>query len=124
MKETGATIEFKEMVNFIILMEIYMKENGTEIKRLDMEFILVKTVPDMKVIGKMICNTGKGMKCGKMDRSTMETIGMVRKTEQETINGKINLIIKVSGSKIKYKVWGTMNGQMENNIWVNGTIII
>jgi hypothetical protein len=53
-----------DVVNFIMLMEIFTKENGMMIKLMDGEFIYIKMELNMKGNGKMINKMVKVKKNG------------------------------------------------------------
>lgn len=54
-KANGEKIRLMEKVNFGMLMETFLTENGKMIKLMVMECILIKTGLSMKAIGRMTC---------------------------------------------------------------------
>lgn len=66
MKDYGKIIQQMDVVNFIMLMEIFTKENGMMIKLMDGEFIYIKMELNMKGNGKMINKMVKVKKNGLM----------------------------------------------------------
>ena len=53
--------------NSIILMEIFLKDNGSRIKLTDLGFTIIKMELDMKDFGKMIYKKGQVLKYGQIN---------------------------------------------------------
>ena len=54
MKEIGEMERQKDKVLFIMQTETFIQENFTKIKLMDLEFIFIKMVKNMRVFGRMI----------------------------------------------------------------------
>ena len=52
------------MEDLCIQMKMYLKDNGKMIRQTVMVFITIKVEPNIKAIGKMICNMEKEQKLG------------------------------------------------------------
>lgn len=66
-----------------MLMEMSMMVIGWTIKQMDMEFISMPVVHDMKGTGKMINKKDKGMKFGQRDQNIKANIWRVKNMEKE-----------------------------------------
>jgi hypothetical protein len=77
-------------------MEMSMRVNGLMIKLMDMEFIVIMMVQNMKVIGLMINRKVKEKKFGLMVLSILETIMMGKSVEMEDLFGQMDQCMKVN----------------------------
>lgn len=73
-----------------------MRVNGLMIKLMDMEFIVIMMVQNMKVIGLMINRKVKEKKFGLMVLSILETIMMGKSVEMEDLFGQMDQCMKVN----------------------------
>jgi hypothetical protein len=71
-----------------------MKVNGLMTKQMDGVYIFIKTGQDMKEIGSMINKKERVEKYGLMDRYLLENLEMEKKTEEEDLNGVMDLNLK------------------------------
>lgn len=90
-------------VYFIILKEIFIKENLKMIKQMDMENITIKMEEFIQVIGLTIINMVLVQNYGVIQLNIMENIIMVKKKGQELFFGQINQFIKENGKIILLK---------------------
>lgn len=68
---------------FIMQTEIFIRDNGSMIKHVDKELILIKTVQNMSENGKTTNNTDLVFSNGLMDKFTRDNIKMEQKLEKE-----------------------------------------
>ena len=124
MRENGKWDMLVEMERFIMLMVIFMMDNGTIINVMVMVFILIKKGLNMKDIGKMILNQDKELKFGLKEASMLVNMKMERNKDMVHILGLMDLFTKETGLTIVLMVLANINGKMEDNITVTGTITI
>lgn len=74
MKENGSTTKLKEKELFGMLKETYTRDNSKLIKLMDLVFIHMSMVQDMKETGSMMSKKVKGRKLGSMVPNMSENI--------------------------------------------------
>ena len=89
-----------EKGNFSMLGGIFLRVNGQTTKQMDMEYIYILMVQNIKDHGKIIYSMGLANNNGKMDLNILEIIYKVKNMEKENINGLLNQYLKVNGFKI------------------------
>ena len=104
-----------------------MKEIGYVMKLMDMVFIHMKMVQLMKEIGNMIYNQAKEQKNGLMEGLLFiilailrDNMNQERKMVMENSHGQMDQFMRVISNRTILKVRGSILGQMENTMKVNG----
>ena len=123
-KAIGCSIRPVVKANSGTLTAIYLKERGRMTKPTAMVFIFIRTVPGMKVNGKMICNTDTAKKSGQIIHNTKDSIMKERSMDEVFIFGKMARVTTASGTKIELKAKVNISGKMAEHILDNGKIII
>jgi hypothetical protein len=90
------------------------------IRLMDLEFMFIKMVQNMRVNGKMIYNMDLARKYGLMDQNMKEIIMKEKNTEEDYIYGKMAQCIMVIGLIIELKDMVNINGKTEENLMENG----
>ena len=106
-----------------MLMEIFMTGFGRMIRHMDMASILISMKPDIKVIGKKTNNTEKVSKHGPMVQAMKETISKARNMVLASSHGLMAAHIKDSSTRTISRDKGSINGQMDVSMRVNGRTI-
>ena len=73
-KENGSTTKLKEKELFGMLKETYIQDNSKLIKLMDLVFIRMSMVRDMKETGSMMFRKVKGRRLGSMVPNMSENI--------------------------------------------------
>jgi hypothetical protein len=100
-KVNGIWEEPMVMVLLLTLEAKSMKENGVMIRLKAMEYISIQIMQDMKVNGTKTYNTVKVLRNGKMDQFLLGSIKMVKKMVLASMNGEMELAMKVNGKIMK-----------------------
>jgi hypothetical protein len=87
MREIGETVWLKDKEYSIILMEIFIQGNFYKIKQMDLEFIFIKMVKNMKDSGRMISKMVLEKKNLKMVLSMKVYLKMEKNGEKVITNG-------------------------------------
>ena len=121
---TGSSIRLVAKENSGMLTAMSLKENGSMIKPMDMEFISIKTEPGMRANGKTIFSMVKVKRFGPTTPCMMVTIMRVRSTDMVCTSGKMDQGTRVIGLRIVLKVTESINGRMADATQDPGKTII
>ena len=109
-------IKLTDKENLSTLTEIFMRDNGSMIRHMEKERILMPTEHTIMVIGSMINNTALVWNHGLMVPNMKETGEMEWRREEEATT-KVNL------NKMKFVVMESITGLMANSMMDSGVII-
>jgi hypothetical protein len=119
-KEIGEITLLKEKEYFIMRTVTFIPENFIKIELMDLEFIFIKMVRNMKAFGKWICKMAQVMKNLKMEANTMACSDKVKKMDMENISGLIIAFMLAIGSIIILKEMVNTPGLTEEDTWDSG----
>lgn len=124
MKDNGNQIKKVEMVYFNILMELNMMENGCLIFDVDLDLISIQMEISMKEIGQMILRMELGHITILMEIFIRDSGRMVNHIVKVTISIKVERqYIKAIGLKARKKVLGNLSFKIIMDIQGNGRTI-
>lgn len=97
-KESGTIIKVVVKANSLILMEIIIQANGKTIRLTDTVLIFIpEQVPNIKVIGKMICNMDQAPNNTVMVVNIRECLSKEKDMAMVLMFFRIKLFMMVSG---------------------------
>lgn len=122
MKVIGSQTKLMGLVNFIMLMGMFMRDNGKMIKLMDRVNTLMPMEQSTMVIGLMINNMDMELNHGQMVLGTKENTLMERKKARVHSTLLMDLCLLVTLKVMRSTDSVLMNGLMERNTKVIGLI--